>query len=461
MIPHLCPFELEIKMAEREGNSDSQELEGFISAQKSSNTVKKTKSDIRALKRFCSTIDETREPETMTAKELDKLLSRFFKDITKENGEEYEPSSLTSFQRSFQRYFSEKKLPFNIFEDDEFSRSRQVLAAKRKSLVQSGFGNKPNATRELTEEEQEKLFETRQFGEHDPLVLQRTLWWFLFLHFGFRARDESRKLCWGDVLLEKDPETGRELLVWRTERGSKTRQGSSETGHRRPFSPKLFATGDARCPVKFYKAFEKLRPDEMMKPEAPFYLAVQQKRRADDQIWYMRSPLGKDQLGKFLSDAVSAAGLQSGKIRLSNHSVRKTSIGRLLDANFPENYVMHLSGHKNIQSLSAYKSASLSHQRQMSDALSRRNQPATSSCTHINLDDSVKGPSVSNTQNAVTSVSSSYQSTSNALEAIFAGANISSVSDCTFQIMTGPVNIVNEPVLKRPRRHIIESDDED
>ena len=78
MIPHLCPFELEIKMAEREGNSDSQELEDFISAQKSSNTVKKTKSDIRALKRFCSTIDETREPETMTAKELDKLLSRFF-----------------------------------------------------------------------------------------------------------------------------------------------------------------------------------------------------------------------------------------------------------------------------------------------------------------------------------------------------------------------------------------------
>ena len=185
MIPHLCPFELEIKMAEREGNSDSQELEDFISAQKSSNTVKKTKSDIRALKRFCSTIDETREPETMTAKKLDKLLSRFFKDITKENGEEYEPSSLTSFQRSFQRYFSEKKLPFNIFVDDEFSRSRQVLAAKRKSLVQSGFGNKPNATRELTEEEQEKLFETRQFGEHDPLVLQRTLWFSFFVAFWF------------------------------------------------------------------------------------------------------------------------------------------------------------------------------------------------------------------------------------------------------------------------------------
>ena len=62
------------RIAEREGNSATQELEDFISAQKSSNTVKKTKSDMRALKRFCS----TRGPETMTAKELDKLLSRFF-----------------------------------------------------------------------------------------------------------------------------------------------------------------------------------------------------------------------------------------------------------------------------------------------------------------------------------------------------------------------------------------------
>ena len=90
------------RIAKREGNSDSQELEDFISAQKSSNTVKKTKSDMRALKRFCSTIDETREPETMTAKELHKLLSRFFKDNTKENGEEYEPS--TTFLSKALRY---------------------------------------------------------------------------------------------------------------------------------------------------------------------------------------------------------------------------------------------------------------------------------------------------------------------------------------------------------------------
>ena len=135
----------------------------------------------------------------------------------------------------------------------------------------------------------------------------------------------------------------------------------------------------------------------MKKPEAPFYLAMKQKRRADDQF-----ATGQVFVGR------SFCCWPPRKVKLSNHSARNTSNGRLFDANFPENYV---------------------HQHPMSDALSRRNQPATSSCTHINLDDSVKVPSASNIQNAVTSVSSSYPSTSNALEAIFAGTNISSVSD--------------------------------
>lgn len=59
---------------EHEVNNDSQELEDFISAQKSSYTVKKTKSDMRTLKRFCATFNETREPKTLTAAELDNLL---------------------------------------------------------------------------------------------------------------------------------------------------------------------------------------------------------------------------------------------------------------------------------------------------------------------------------------------------------------------------------------------------
>ena len=95
---------------------------------------------------------------------------------------------------------------------------------------------KPNASREWTDEEEAKLFETGEFGNHNPLALQRTLWWFLSMQFGFRARDESRKLCLGDIVLDVDAETGREVLVWTAESGSKTRQGL-EGGHQRQGPP--------------------------------------------------------------------------------------------------------------------------------------------------------------------------------------------------------------------------------
>ena len=79
--------------------------------------------------------------------------------------------------------------------DQEFTKSREVLSARKRDLVVSNAkGNRPQAARELTEDEEDLLFENGQFGEDDPEVLQRTVWWMLSLHFGFRARDECRRL---------------------------------------------------------------------------------------------------------------------------------------------------------------------------------------------------------------------------------------------------------------------------
>ena len=44
------------------------------------------------------------------------------------------------------------------------------MVAKRKILVRQGKGNKPNATRKLTDEEEGKLFESGKFGDKDPIT---------------------------------------------------------------------------------------------------------------------------------------------------------------------------------------------------------------------------------------------------------------------------------------------------
>ena len=110
----------------------------------------------------------------------------------------------------------------------------------------------------------------------------------------------------------------------------------------------------------------------MCSPESPFFRAIRYKvNPLQDRVWYKNQPLGKNEIGRFMSHAAKQAQLDtSDGRRIANHSVRKTSIGRLLDKNVPESFVIQLSGHKRVESLSSYKAPSFSHQREMFKHLS-------------------------------------------------------------------------------------------
>lgn len=435
----------------RDVNTNMNEFSNFIADQQPKSTKQKTKYDLQTWYNFCEQKNEMRKVEDIPFEQLNLLLCSFFKDVTKKNGEVYEPSTLTSFQRSIQRYLNSKGSTANLLKGDEFKLSREVLKSKKKKLVvDHGKGNRPKATRVLSEVEEDKLFAEGEFGSQNPVALQRTVWWLLALHFGFRARDESRRLLWGDVSLENDPETGNEILVWKTERGSKTRHGQDESSGRRAFYPTAQATGNERCPVMYYKMFKSHRPLLMNQPESPFYLAIKHQRNPNDNIWYKRSPLGKNEIGKLLSKAAQNAGLPG---RVTNHSVRKTCISRLLDSDVPVNFVAQLSGHHNLKSLDAYKSASTQHQRKMSFALSRteNTEPSTvsSSSTMSSVVDIQHKPNQSITKNVEEA-------------GIFHGATF---ENCSFniQVMSGPVTQTPSKTecIRKRRRLFIESDSED
>ena len=113
----------------------------------------------------------------------------------------------------------------------EFLKSRKVLFSKTKQLVfEKAKGNRPHGAKKLSNAEEDLLFRSGEFGDENTEALQRTVWWLMALHFGFLARDESRKLKWGDIVLQTDNETGNEVLIWKSERArSKTRRVSGDT----------------------------------------------------------------------------------------------------------------------------------------------------------------------------------------------------------------------------------------
>lgn len=163
------------------------EVQSFISAQRPENTVNKTKYDINVWKRFLSDRNERRQIEDIPASELNMLVCRFFMEIRKKDGEAYEPTSLTSFHRSLQRYLNDKQSTINILKDKEFIKSREVLSSKKKQLVEvNAKGNRPQAARELTEEEEDLLFSSGEFGDQNPEALQRTVWWLLSISLSWK-----------------------------------------------------------------------------------------------------------------------------------------------------------------------------------------------------------------------------------------------------------------------------------
>jgi hypothetical protein len=66
---------------------------------------------------------------------LDVMLSQFFMALRKEDGTEYEPTSLDAVQASLMRYLRSKKYPHNIKQDPAFAGHRDVILAKRKFIT--------------------------------------------------------------------------------------------------------------------------------------------------------------------------------------------------------------------------------------------------------------------------------------------------------------------------------------
>lgn len=113
---------------------------------------------------------------------------------------------------------------FSLLNGSEFEKCRRVLQSKQKQLESSGYGNKPNASDELTDTD--KLFQHGLLGVHAPLPLINLLHFTLSCVLGMRGGKEQRDHVLSDIEIGCDS-SKKEYLCLRTERQTKTRQGNN------------------------------------------------------------------------------------------------------------------------------------------------------------------------------------------------------------------------------------------
>ena len=354
--------EAEPEITEPESNDD---LLDYIKSNNAQSTIKRTE---QIFNRFLKFVSENEKCVVNLANilamepgKLDGLLGHWLISLKRENGEEYEPSSVVAYYGHIKRKLDQAGYECNIGTDKAFSLSRKVLSGKKKNLKKCGKGNKPNRAEALSPDDEEQLHTMGQFAFDNPECLQNFLWYSFTKGFGFRGCQEAKQLLWGDIELGKETD-GVKYLAF-TERTTKTRTG--DTAHERHFRPKIFANEiNERCPIQAYELYESHRPTAMLNADSPFFLSVI--KNPISTSWYKSNAMGINTLQTIMKRMCTSANIHG---KFTNHSLRRTVCNQLLSAGIHPNDVCQLTGHKNAESLNSYATTSLKKQREMSNIL--------------------------------------------------------------------------------------------
>ena len=439
---------------------DNEDLRDFITNQEAKSTKYSNTTAKNFVKKYMMERGDEREIEDVPPEELSKIVAFCFKNAKKANGDYYEPDCLSTYFRGLKRYLDNARYPVNICKSDIFELCREVIAAKRKSIKKQGGGSRPRATRELSDEEEDTLWKEKYFSDESPISLRNAMWWLLSLHFGFRANNEQGQLKWGDVELGYDNVEGKEFLKWKLERRTKTRNGKS--GEKpRVYPTVAYATKDARCPVKYYKIYRERRPFDAREATSPFFLAIDHKHWNMGKIWFSKFPAGVNKINEVLRVAKKEFGFEGN---ISNHSVRKTSIGRLLDAGVSDVFVAQQHGMKNTDSLKSYKVPGQKHKVQMSNILSRQepdSRPTDRGRSERNVQQLAPSSTIVRPEQIPPShlepesrpTQPSSQATISSM--ISSAGSFSQLKDCTFNFNFGTVGGLLPPDRPTKRRRIL------
>ncbi|XP_043912779.1 zinc finger MYM-type protein 3 isoform X2 [Protopterus annectens] len=244
-----------------------------------------------------------------TAAELNYGLAQFVKEITRPNGERYEPDSIYYLCLGIQQYLLENNRMVNIFTDLYYltfvQELNKVLSGWQPSVLQNGMI--------FSRVEEEHLWECKQLGVYSPFVLLNTLMFFNTKYFGIRSIEEHMQLSFSSVVRQSrkctTPRGTTKVVSIRycpPVRHKKSKEISPGKRKREDdVAPVLEQRENRmnplRCPVKFYEFYLSKCPDSMRNRSDVFYLQPERSCIAESPLWYSVIPIDRAMLEGMLN----------------------------------------------------------------------------------------------------------------------------------------------------------------
>ncbi|XP_007426085.1 zinc finger MYM-type protein 3 isoform X1 [Python bivittatus] len=243
-----------------------------------------------------------------TAAELNYGLAQFVKEITRPNGERYEPDSIYYLCLGIQQYLLENNRMVNIFTDLYYLTFVQEL-----NKMLSGWQPTvlPNNT-VFSRVEEEHLWECKQLGVYSPFVLLNTLMFFNTKFFGLQTAEEHMQLSFTNVVRQSrkctTPRGSAKVVSIRYYAPARHRKGrESSLGKRKReeempvLEQRENRMNPLRCPVKFYEFYLSKCPESLRSRNDVFYLQPERSCIAESPLWYSVIPMDKSMLESMLN----------------------------------------------------------------------------------------------------------------------------------------------------------------
>lgn len=347
-----------INNMKRFANNSEADMAALLNGATSEHTKKQT---MQAWKFFISFLETSSYDETLLTKpndEIDAVLSTFFGNLRKSDGEKMKTNSFNSVKYALNRKL---KQDYNIdlMNTSAFPKVHMICKAVVVDLKKTGNGYTNHYDR-IDDADIKKIFRT--LDHNIPTQLQWLTFFIIQLYFCRRGRENLEKFTKQTFKISKSL-SGRRFLSLAEDELIKNRRENDSEGNNE--GGRIYENLDIEiCPLRIVEMYI----SKLCVQCDRFWQYSKNSFLNNDKVWYQNRPIGIHGLEKFMVQISTFCSLSK---RYTNHCIRVTNISILCEV-FTENEVAHVSRHKSAHALGIYKRLNDNKKAGMSDLLTNR-----------------------------------------------------------------------------------------
>ena len=301
--------------------------------------------------------------------DLDHWLCRYVTETRKADGSEYPPRTLHQLLVGLQRYIRiRKRSDVSLLQGADFRGLQNLCNSLFNELHKKGVGADVKKTQPLTSHDEIKLWEKGVLRVDTPQGLLNCVFFYNGKNFCLRGGQEQRDLKLSQLHREVVNVEGESRVRYTyMEHGSKNRQKGLKQLRLENKVIHQYETPECgdQCHVSILDKYIAHLPPGAFQANA-FYFRPLEKINPS-KPWYSVQPLGRNTLSSMMKTISKEGGLLGN---ITNHSLRAYAASEMFQKGVPETLIMQRTGHKSLEALRKYESASDLQVARVSDTLS-------------------------------------------------------------------------------------------